>query len=84
MIAGPGGKERGPTLRDNPGVLAGTTLDQATTPAPVADLVADLLVVHGAVSVLSVDPVIRVSMVVKLGFDRLQHHRQPAVVHYDR
>jgi len=30
------------------------------------------------------DPVIRVSMVVTLGFDRLQRHRQPPVVHYDR
>ena len=40
VLLGPGGEERGAALGDDPGVLAGTTLDEAPATAPVHCLVA--------------------------------------------
>src|SRR6185369_13227473 len=56
MLLGPRGEERGAALGDDPGVLAWTTLDQATTTAWVDCLMADLRAVHGAISVFRAGP----------------------------
>jgi hypothetical protein len=85
MIPGPGCEERGSTLRDDPGILARTSLDQATAVGLAGVPVADVEVGHGAVSVSpSVDPVTPGSMIETIGLDRLQRHGRSQILRYDR